>query len=217
MEKMRVILKILIHLLVSPLAIIFILGYWFGSFFFGRERAFRDMSQCVALIPTIFGEYARRVFFKAVLPYSTWDVCISFGTLLTHPETTLGHRTYIGPYCILGNVEIGNDVMLASAVSVANGVNQHGIQRIDIPMNIQPGIFPRIRIGNDVWLGERSVILADIGDHSVVGAASLVLDPVPEYVITCGVPSRTLKKRGEMLNVDEERNEVRIGIEETVK
>ena len=52
-----------------------------------------------------------------------------------------------------------------------------------------------ITVGNDVWIGAGSVILAGatIGDGSVIGAGSVVKKPIPAGVVAVGVPCRVLR------------------------
>ena len=52
-----------------------------------------------------------------------------------------------------------------------------------------------VRIGNNVWLGGRAVILpgVTIGDGSIVGAGAVVTKDVPDNVIVAGNPARILR------------------------
>ena len=47
---------------------------------------------------------------------------------------------------------------------------QHGIERLDVPIREQPGTWARVAIGRDSWVGDRAVVLADVGCHCVIGA-----------------------------------------------
>jgi len=54
-----------------------------------------------------------------------------------------------------------------------------------------------VRIGNDVWIGTRTVILSGvtIGDGAVIGAGSVVSKDIPPYAIAAGAPATPLKSR----------------------
>ena len=95
----------------------------------------------------------------------------------------------------LGDVSLRRDVLIASHVSIANGKSQHGIDRLDTPIREQPGVWSRVTIGEDSWIGDRAVVLADVGRHCVIGAGSVVTKPVPDYAIAAGVPARVIRFR----------------------
>ncbi len=94
------------------------------------------------------------------------------------------------------DTKIGNDVMMARDVIILSAT--HGIDRLDMPMRVQP-IPPRrpITIGNDVWIGTRVIILpgVTVGDHAVIGAGSVVTKDVPDYAIVGGNPARVIRDR----------------------
>ena len=52
-------------------------------------------------------------------------------------------------------------------------------------------------IGNDVWIGRRSIILSGItiGDGAVIAAGSVVTKDVPAYAVVGGNPARIIKNR----------------------
>ena len=54
-----------------------------------------------------------------------------------------------------------------------------------------------IVIGNDVWIGYESVILAGvtIGDGAIIAARAVVTKDVPPYTIVGGVPAKPIRKR----------------------
>jgi acetyltransferase-like isoleucine patch superfamily enzyme len=55
-----------------------------------------------------------------------------------------------------------------------------------------------LEIGNDVWLGEYSVILPEvnrIGNGAVIGAGAVVSRDVPDYAVVLGNPARLVKYR----------------------
>lgn len=57
--------------------------------------------------------------------------------------------------------------------------------------------FKRTKIGNDVWIGENSLIKGgvSIGDGAIIGMGSVVTHDVPPYEIWAGNPAKCIKKR----------------------
>lgn len=53
-----------------------------------------------------------------------------------------------------------------------------------------------IRIGNNVWIGFDSCVLpgVNIGDGSIVGARSVVVEDVPPYTVVAGNPARVIRQ-----------------------
>lgn len=69
------------------------------------------------------------------------------------------------------------------------------------PQSVNTPGHPRTKgptvIGNDVWLGARSLILSGVhvGDGAVVGAGTVVTRSVPPYGIVAGNPARLIRYR----------------------
>jgi acetyltransferase-like isoleucine patch superfamily enzyme len=120
---------------------------------------------------------------------------LSFGTVFSHHTAGLGRRVYAGVYCCFGDVQIGDDVLIGSHVSIINGGSQHGTERIDVPIREQPGEWPRITIGRDSWIGDRALVLANVGERCVIGAGSVVTRPVPDFAVAIGSPARVIRYR----------------------
>ena len=61
----------------------------------------------------------------------------------------------------------------------------------------QDDIDKPITIGNDVWIGANSVIIAGvkIADGSVIGAGSVVTKNITKNSIVGGVPAKLIKYR----------------------
>lgn len=169
--------------------------YWLGRWMLSPQRAFPGWSQLFSLLPGLTGQYLRRGFYRLVLPQCDKEACISFGTILSHPTARIGRKAYVGCFCVLGDVTLEDDVLLGSHVSVINGSGQHGIARLDIPIREQPGEWPRITVGRDTWIGDRAIIMADVGKQCVIGAGSVVTSPVPDFAIVVGNPARVVRYR----------------------
>lgn len=161
----------------------------------GPQKAFAGWSQAFSLVPGLGGVYLRAAFYRLVFPRCAPDACISFGTVFSHPTAEVGRSVYVGVGCCLGDVTLEDDVLLGSHVSIMNGGGQHGIERLDVPIREQPGVWPRITIGRDSWVGDRAVVLADIGKHCVIGAGSVVTRPIPDYAIAVGSPAKVVRYR----------------------
>ena len=73
----------------------------------------------------------------------------------------------------------------------------HKIDRTDIPMGQQGNIVKEVVIGNDVWIGMRSIIMpgVKIGNGAVIGAGAVVTKDVPDYAIVGGVPAKVIRYR----------------------
>jgi acetyltransferase-like isoleucine patch superfamily enzyme len=186
-------------MLLDGLAVVLVLPCWLlyllGGLALGRRRAFPGWSQAMSLLPGLLGIYLRRAFYRLVLRRCGQDTCLGFGVIFAHPGAEVGRTVYVGPYCCLGEVTLEDDVLLGSHVSVTNGSAQHGTGRLDIPVREQPGVWPRVTIGRDTWVGDRAVVMADVGRHCVVGAGSVVTRPVPDYAIAVGVPAKVVRYR----------------------
>ena len=63
-------------------------------------------------------------------------------------------------------------------------------------MNVQRGSLSHITIGNDVWVGDGSIIMADVATGSVVGAGSVVTRVFEPFSVLAGVPAALIRRRG---------------------
>jgi acetyltransferase-like isoleucine patch superfamily enzyme len=112
--------------------------------------------------------------------------------LTTYEDATLtiGNHAYINDgvgICATKNISIGNHVKIGDMTTIIDS-DFHQVS-LD-PMKQKP-----ISIGNNVWVGSRSLILAgsSIGDHSVIAAGSVVTKHIPPKCVAAGVPARVIK------------------------
>jgi len=138
----------------------------------------------------------RAAFFSRVLSKCDTTVFIGYGALLTKSDTRLGKHVYIGPYCQLGWVTIGDDTLLGPSVQIPSGPRAHTFERLDIPIRNQPRESRQISIGRDCWIGAGSIVMADVGDQSVIGAGSVVTKPIEPMQLAAGVPCKPIRPRG---------------------
>lgn len=190
-QLIKRIASIICFIIVLP----FYIFYKLESFIIRTEQPFCGMSQLFSLIPGLIGEYLRREFYKLSLQKCSDDCCISFGTIFSHPTSNIGKGVYIGAYCTIGTVSLGNNVLLGSNVDIASGKRQHFIQNLDVPIKEQGGKFEKVIIGEDTWIGNGAMIMANVGRKCIVGAGSVVIDDIEDYSIAVGNPAKMIKKR----------------------
>lgn len=113
-------------------------------------------------------------------------------------DIELGDHCSVNPYSILyghGGLRIGSFVRFAAHCVIIPA--NHGIDRDDTPIYLQPLTRKGIQIGTDVWVGTGARILDGIriGDGAVVGAGAVVTRDLPPYSISGGVPARVIRYR----------------------
>jgi len=179
-------MKIIFKILVFPLVIL--------SKLIG-EKYFRQFSELLSVIPTYFGDIIRYSFYSQVLNNCGKKVRFSIGTILSKKDISIGENVYIGPYCAIGLVDIGDDVMISNNCILLSGSRQHGYERRDIPMRLQKGVFERKKIGNDCWIGSNSVIMNDVAKGSIVAAGTIITKKVDSNLIVLGNLPRAIRER----------------------
>jgi virginiamycin A acetyltransferase len=171
--------------------------------FSGDHDGFFGWSEAMSLLPGQFGNLLRRSFYHSTLVECHAEHVISFGTVLTSRRTRIGSNVFVGRNCVLGAVTIEQDALIASQVSIINGLNQHRFDRLDLPIREQEGVYEHITIGRDSWIGERAVICADVGRHCVIGAGSVVTQPIPDYAVAVGSPAKVIRYREQPRNTSQ--------------
>lgn len=109
----------------------------------------------------------------------------------------IGNNSSIEVGCQIANdTTIGNDVMIAPEVVIFSV--GHETSDTSIPMRLQGNTKPRpVTIGDDVWIGQRAIILPGItiGDGAIVAAGSIVTKDIPARTVVGGNPAKILKTR----------------------
>jgi acetyltransferase-like isoleucine patch superfamily enzyme len=103
-------------------------------------------------------------------------------SLLSETEIKLGQYCFLAGHCYL----------------VAGG--NHSFDDVTMPIMLQPSFSKGgILIADDVWLGAGVIVLdgVTIGKGSVIGAGSVVTQPLPEYSVAVGSPAQKIKDRRE--------------------
>lgn len=192
---MRSILKQGGNLLFYILAVPFWSIYRLLVVFCEKDAVFWSFSQFFSLFPGRTGSFFRKGFYRLSMTKCDKDCTILFGTIFSQVDTEIGKGVYIGPNCNIGKSRIEDHCTLGSNVHVLSGKNQHFFDDPAIPVQEQGGVFEKIVIGEDTWIGNCAVIMANIGKKCIVGAGSVVTRDVPDYSIVAGNPARVIKQR----------------------
>ena len=184
-------LDIFSYIVVLPLVII----YFFLGLFGGRDRTFWGFSQFLSLFPGLSGSYLRKGFYRFSLAKCDKECAILFGVIFSQVDTEIGKGVYIGPNCNIGKCKIDDNCTLGSNVHIMSGKKQHNFDDLNAPIRDQGGIFEKIMIGEDTWIGNCAIVMAHVGKKSIIGAGSVVTKDVEDFSIVAGNPARLIRKR----------------------
>ncbi len=106
------------------------------------------------------------------------SMTIGAGTFINQGTTLAAAASLeIGPHCLVGEFVAIHDT------------NFHSVSP-DQPAKTRP-----VRIGRNVWIGHRAIILAGVtvGDHAIIGAGAVVTKDVPARTIVAGNPAAPVR------------------------
>ena len=139
-----------------------------------------------------------RVLFTK-LPIRLRQVDVGFGSYSASPvdvyHTSRETRIEIGAYCSIGR---GVSLICTGGHDPAHLTTSPLSQLIERQPRLSRTVDRGpVKIGNDVWIGDRVTILGGvtIGDGAVIGTMSLVTSDVASYSIHGGAPSREISQR----------------------
>jgi len=153
----------------------------------------------LGLIPTTFGVMLRGLLFKLFCKECKGFSWIQPRVIFVHTERIkigklfgVNSNSYING---VGEVEIGDYVLLGSNVTISSGV--HPIDGQYPPIITRQSIPKKIIIEDDVWIGSNAVIMpgVTVARGTVIGANSVVTKDTMPYTIMAGVPARVINKR----------------------
>ena len=116
------------------------------------------------------------------------------GTLRIGGKTVIGIRNTINTWI---DIEIGKACIFADDIYVCDF--DHITDSLDVPIKDQGIVKSPVRVGDDVWVATKCVIIrgTDVGPHSVLAAGTIARGVYPARSIVAGVPGRVVRTRGD--------------------
>lgn len=165
-----------------------------GKTCLGSSYLFHLCAESLSLLPVHFGIYPRAVFYYITLKRSAYDLTTLFGSILTNMDATIGRRIIIGGRTTIGLCDIGDHSNIGNGTTILSGRRQHNFSKPKQMME-GPASIERIKIGKYAFIGDNCTIMADVGNYTIVGAGSVVVNPIPDGFVAVGNPAKPIKKR----------------------
>ncbi|MBI1336485.1 MAG: hypothetical protein GC164_05935 [Phycisphaera sp.] len=170
-----------------------VIGLLVGIPLLGQDRAWTGATERIAKIPGFIGVYTRQAFYKSTLRHVGQDVYFGFMSVISKQSSSVGDRAYIGRFCSLGLVEIGDDVMLADHVQVLSGGHTHGSEaKPGQTLHDNALQFTKVTISQGAWIGAGAIVMADVGEGAIIGAGAVATKPVAAHSKAVGVPAKPI-------------------------
>ena len=167
----------------------------------------------MSLIASLF---SFKKFNKNISVFALWDNNCFFnkkkcfiGPFAKMYHTKIGDYTRLRHFCTTAYAEIGKFCSIASGSKIgiaghpSNLLSTNSIFYLDNSLNrkfkndIKYTPYSKITVGNDVWIGEKCLIMpgVNIGNGAIIAAHAVVTKDVPPYAIVGGVPAKVIKYR----------------------
>ena len=137
---------------------------------------------------------------------------------IRYKHAIIDRNTTIDKNCVIGkNVHILRDCYIRNYCSISQevicGLGNHPLDYFSTSPLFYHSIntfginvigndggykdYQPIKIGNDVWIGARAIILdgVTIGDGACIAAGAIVTKNVPSYAIVAGIPAKIIRYR----------------------
>ena len=113
-----------------------------------------------------------------------------------NPTIIIGNNVWCTGFLTIwcaGNVSIGNNTMIGQGCTIVDC--NHGINALLEDYIHQQITISNVKIGIGCWIGANVIFLpsSGVGDHSIVGAGSVVTKCFPDYCMIAGNPARIIK------------------------
>lgn len=121
----------------------------------------------------------------------------------------IGNYSYVNTFTEISNTKIGAFCSIGSRAKIGGfgahkmGISTHPSFYDPLPPTKSFGTdnsfnpYKKVKIGNDVWVGDGSIILdgVEVGDGAIIAAGSVVHKNVPPFAIVGGNPIQLIRYR----------------------
>ncbi len=96
------------------------------------------------------------------------DFGIGFGTWFSKRSVLIARRVSFGAHCLIGSCTIGEATLIGSNIDILSGRHHHPIDEHVGRRSQMKNKTSQVQIGSNVWVCNRVVVMADIGDNCVI-------------------------------------------------
>jgi acetyltransferase-like isoleucine patch superfamily enzyme len=156
---------------------------------------FTTTGQLLSLLPGKVGGHLRSAYYRLTLKKCGKRLYVDFGSYFSQPDAEIRDDVFISTYCIIGNARIGDNVGIGPGSHLLSGRRQHDALQKDVAILKQSGgVFEQISIGENSWIGQACVVMADIGKQNIIGAGSVIVKKTGDYEVHAGNPARLIRR-----------------------
>jgi acetyltransferase-like isoleucine patch superfamily enzyme len=135
------------------------------------------------------------IYFHGSASFGNNSTLTAKGGKLIFGKNFSGNQDVIYNCDLGGTLQFGDDCLIGPRCVFRTA--NHIFSSRDHLVRTQGHTSEDIFIGNDVWIGAGVIVLpgVNIGNHSVIGAGSIVTKNIPEFAVAVGNPARVIKYR----------------------
>jgi len=171
-----------------PFYLLYLLSFRNPYFFVG-------IGQLLSLLPEKIGSFVRVGYYRMTLEHCAASAYIGFGAYFSKVSVEVGEQVYISAHCLIGSVKLCDHVGLSPGVQILSGRHQHSISEKGKPfLQQEGGVFKKIVIGENSWIGQNAIIMANVGKQNMIGAGSVVVKDTGDYEVLVGNPAKVINK-----------------------
>ena len=167
----------------------------------GSESMFLFWAHVFSVCPGQPGVFLRRAYYRLTLDRCASNFYIGFGALFTHRCALVEKDAYIGAYALVGSAHLGKGCLIGSRASLLSGTKLHALDEQGHWLPCDRTKLRQIKIGDYAWIGEGSIIMANIGEGTMVAAGAVVEHDARAGILLAGNPSRFVRKLSEEMQV----------------